>query len=81
MTPLYTVRTWDQDKQEYTPQTGLTVPSENVPIGTLRKCLKELRLMGYSCHYRREKDGCHDDNDWCVLIERTDGESPPDGSR
>jgi hypothetical protein len=29
--------------------------------------------MGYSVHRRRGTDGTHDNNDWCVLIERTDG--------
>lgn len=37
--PLYSVGTWDTDLQAYTPQDGLTVPSQNVPIGTLRRVL------------------------------------------
>ncbi len=78
MTPLYTVRTWDMDEQAYTPQVGLSVPSENVPWRTLVTIYRELRSMGYSC-YREPTD--HDANDWCVLIERTDGRPPEDGSR
>ena len=74
MTPLYSVKTWDMDSHAYTPQAGLTVPSQNVPLWTLKKVLCELRSMGYSCHYRRALDGTHDDNDSYVLVARTDGE-------
>ena len=31
--------------------------------------------MGYSVHRYRDSDGSYDDNDFFVLIERTDGES------
>lgn len=74
MTPLYTVRTWDTELQAYTPQENLTVPSENVPLWGLKAALSRLRLMGYGAHRRRDDDGGHDDNDWSVLVERTDGE-------
>jgi len=73
--PLYSVGTWDTDQQAYTPQVGLSVPSLNVPIGTLRQAMRELRRMGYPCHRRRDSDGSYDDNDWAVLVERTDGMS------
>ncbi len=76
--PLYTIRTWDTTEQAYTPQAGLSVASENVPFRTLFTIYRELRAMGYSC-YREPAN--HDFNDWCVLIERTDGKPPPDGSR
>ncbi len=70
---LYSVGTWDTKKQAYTPQRGLSVPSFNITLGQLRVAMKELREMGYSCHRYRAADGTYDDNDWCVLIERTDG--------
>lgn len=72
-TSLYSVGTWDSVKQAYTPQRGLSVPSFNITLEQLRVAMKELRLMGYSCHRYRAEDGTYDDNDWCVLIERTDG--------
>lgn len=73
VTRLYSVGTWDTDKQAYTPQPGLTVPSFNITLGQLRQALKQLRRLGYSAHRRRDADGSHDDNDWAVLVERTDG--------
>jgi hypothetical protein len=72
---LYSVGTWDTDAQAYTPQLGLSVPSFNVNREQLRKAMKELRKMGYSVHRYRDSDGSYDDNDFFVLIERTDGES------
>lgn len=71
--PLYSIGTWDQDKQAYTPQRGLSVPSFNITRAQLRVAMRELRAMHYSVHRYRDADGGHDDNDWCVLIERTDG--------
>jgi hypothetical protein len=71
--PLYSVGTWDTDEQAYTPQAGLTVPSQNVPLPGLLAVLRQLRSMGYTAHRYRDADGCHDDNDWSVLVERTDG--------
>lgn len=73
MTALYSIGTWDTDKQAYTPQRGLAVPSFNITKGQLRAALKQLRKMGYSAHRTRDADGRHDDNDWAVLVERTDG--------
>jgi hypothetical protein len=73
MIALYSVGTWNTDEQAYTPQAGLTVPSQNVDIHGLRRVLKELRGMGYSAHRYRDSNGEHDRNDWCVLVERTDG--------
>jgi hypothetical protein len=78
--PLYSIATWDTDLQAYTPQQGLTVPSQNVPLASLLAVLRQLRQMGYPCHYRRQADGDHPDNDWAVLVERTDGE-PLNGQR
>jgi hypothetical protein len=66
----YSVGTWDVEAQAYTPQVG--VPAFNLTLAELRRSLKMLRQCGYSAH-RRGVDGC--DNDWCVLVERTDGKS------
>lgn len=73
---LYSVGTWDTDSQAYTPQLGLSVPSFNITREQLRRAMKDLRKMGYSVHRYRDSDGSHDENDWTVLIERTDGKSP-----
>jgi hypothetical protein len=70
---LYSVGTWDTDKQSYTPQRGLTVPSFNLTWNQLVVAVRELKQLGYSAHRRRLPNGSHDDNDWTVLIERTDG--------
>lgn len=78
--PLYSIGTWDTDEQAYTTQIGLTVPSQNVNWRGLLAVVRQLRRMNYSCHYRRDSDGTHDDNDWAALIERTDGK-PLDGKR
>lgn len=69
----YSVGTWDSDEQAYTPQAG--VPSINLTLPELRQSLRALRDRGYSCHRRRDEDGTYDDNDWSVLVERTDGKS------
>ncbi len=69
----YSVGTWDAASQAYTPQVGLTVPSQNVPWITLLRVCRELRNMGYSVHRFRDADGGHDDSDASVIIERTDG--------
>lgn len=74
--PLYSVGTWDMDAQAYTPQVGLSVPSVNIDVRQLRRAMKELREMGYSCWRTRNARGDHD-SDWSVLIERTDGEPEP----
>lgn len=68
----YSIGTWDSDEQAYTPQVG-TEPCVNVSWRRMLSVLRLLRRMGYSAHRRRDADGCHDDNDWCVLVERTDG--------
>jgi hypothetical protein len=72
MTPLYTIRTYDWELGEYTPQAGLTVPSANVPWRGLLAVLRELRSFGYSCDRPRERDGSHITSDSSVLVERTD---------
>lgn len=74
-TALYSVGTWDMEKQAYTPQDGLSVPSFNITLSQLRTALKELRKVGYSAHRRgkRDEDGDRPNDTW-VLVERTDGE-------
>jgi hypothetical protein len=73
-TPLYSIGTWDTEAQAYTPQEGLSVPCINVPLATMRQVVRELRRKhGYSTHRYRDADGGHECNDWCVMIERTDG--------
>lgn len=75
MAVLYSVGTWDTDRQAYTPQRGLSVPAFNITLAQLRIAIRELRKKGYSVHRYRDEDGQHEDNDWAVLIERTDGKS------
>jgi hypothetical protein len=73
--PLYSIGTWDMDLQAYTPQNG--VPAFNLTRGQLRESIKMLRSLKYkyTVHRFRDADGSHEDNDWSVLIERTDGKS------
>lgn len=71
--PRYSVATWDTNKQAYTPQRGLSVPSFNISRTQLRVALKELRRIGYQAHRKRDSDGSYDNNDSNVLVERTDG--------
>ena len=73
MIPLYSIGTWDTDEQAYTPQVGLSVPSQNVPLSVVKRVLTELREMGYSAHRFRDANGEHNNNDWSILVERTDG--------
>ena len=68
----YSVGTWDFNKQAYTRQRGLTVPSINISLWGLHRALRQLRDIGYSAHRIRDLDGGHDDNDWAVLVQRTD---------
>jgi len=71
MRPLYSIGTWDIDLQSYAPQDG--VPAYNLTVHELRRSMRMLQSLGHSCHRFRCEDGSHDDNDWSVLIERTDG--------
>lgn len=68
----YTIRTWDMNEQAYTPQAGLSLPWQGLTLWQLRRALQELRGMGYRAQRFRDGDGSHDDNDWCVLVERED---------
>jgi hypothetical protein len=73
VSPLYSVGTWDTDRQAFTPQRGLSVPCFNMSRRQLLTAVRELRNMGYSAHRLRGVDGSHEDNDPMVMIERTDG--------
>lgn len=65
----YTVTTWDMDEESFTRQLGMIEPWENLTIWQLKAALKELRTMGYDCHYLRDKNGNHDANDFSVCVE------------
>ena len=67
---VYSIRTWDMEAQEYTPQNG--VPCDGLTLWQLRASMRLLRSIGYSCHRLRDPDGGHDDNDAWVKIERSD---------
>lgn len=66
----YSVGTWDTESQAYTPQTERWT---NLTLWELRSALRELRQQGYTAHRYRDIYGEHSDNDWAVLVERTDG--------
>jgi len=68
----YSVRTWSEEDQAYTPQIGLSTHWEGLNKSQLRIALKELRRLGYPAHRTRSPEGDHDDNDWAVLVERSD---------
>jgi hypothetical protein len=44
----YNVLTYDPELETFTPQAGLTMPSQGVDIAGVRCVAKELRDMGYS---------------------------------
>jgi hypothetical protein len=69
---LYSVGTWDTEKQAYSPQAGMKT-CINITRDVLRIRIRALRCMGYTCHRRGNVRDGHDDNDTMVLIERTDG--------
>ena len=73
-TERYSIGTWDTDDQAYTPQVngGRWL---NLTLWELRRAIRRLRQLGYKADRRgNDRDG-HDDNDWMVLIERTEGKS------
>jgi hypothetical protein len=63
----FRVLTWDRDKQEYTPQVG--VSCHGLTWSGLRAALKELRRMSYGAWRVRCADGSHD-SDPEVLVEK-----------
>ncbi len=68
--PLYSVKTWCTDSQAFTPQIGLSVPSQNVSWRGLLAVLRELRDCGYQCGRKRLPGGGHDSGDPFVLVQR-----------
>lgn len=72
--PLYSVGTWDTDRQGFTRDKRISVRSINVDKATLRQVLKELRHWGYDANRVRFDDGSRDSDPY-VIVERTDGES------
>lgn len=48
MNALYSVGTWDMDRQAYTPQYGLTVPSFNITLAQLRQAGPRTEAAGLS---------------------------------
>ncbi len=75
----YSCGTWDSESQSFTPQIG--VPAFNLTLWELRNSMRLLRECGYTVHRFRsvlvlangEEMIDHGDNDYMVLIERTDG--------
>ncbi len=70
----YSIGTWDTEAQAYTPQAGAG-DWHGLTLGELRQAIRRVRACGYSAHRRGNVNNGHDDNDWSVLIERTDGMS------
>jgi hypothetical protein len=70
--PRYYVRTWDYQRQTFTPQAG--VRSGPYSQFGLRRALRALRGMGYAARRlpRRVASGCDDCGDPSVLVERED---------
>lgn len=51
-TPRYYVWTWDTDTQSFTPQAGI-----HCGPWSLRRAIRRLRAMGYSCGYSSKGSG------------------------
>lgn len=67
----YYVHTWDGEKQKFTPQVGVRCGPYS--LWGLRKAIRKLRDMGYSCHrttYLGKHGRVCGDSDPAVLIER-----------
>lgn len=64
-TGRYRVRTWDTEAGNWTPQEGLSVPSDGMTWPELLQSLRELRELGYACDYQQDGE-C----DPAVLVER-----------
>ena len=60
----YTITTWDAEIGEFTPQDGLELESQSIPLSQVRHVFRELKeYFGYTCHRN------HYDSDPSVLIE------------
>lgn len=62
----YRIRTWDQDRECYTPQIGL--PEYVDGFAGLRNAIRELRRMLYTAHRTGNSRDGHDSDSY-VLIE------------
>lgn len=67
----YSIRTWDPTLEAYTPQIGCE-PWRELTLPQLKRAMRLLQRIGYSCHRFRDSDGGHDSSDTFVLIERDD---------
>ena len=67
MKPKYFVKTWDTDKQDFTPQIGVRT-GPYTQFG-LRRAIRKLRKLGYPCDYSSKLSVSGDPS---VLIERRD---------
>lgn len=68
--PRYEVLTWDPNRQEYTPQSGIPTPVVGW-VGLLR-AVRALRQFGYTAH-RRKHTG---ESDAAVSIDRLEESQP-----
>lgn len=66
----YNVLTWGHEKETFTPQVGLSVPSQGITLGQVRDVMAELRVMGYECRRLGKRNGDYEINDPSVLVER-----------
>ncbi len=69
----YYVYTWDTYKEAFTPQQGLK--SGPWSKWGLRRAIRCLRAMGYSCDYRGPRGNRCEQGDPSVLIEAVEGKS------
>jgi len=67
MKAKYRVLTWDSEREEYTPQSG--VRSGPYTLFGLRKAIRKLRSLGYPCNYLSKEPMLGDPS---VCIERID---------
>ena len=71
----YSVGVWSTESQAYVPHESISDASVNISLSQLKATLKQLRKLGYLAHRKRSMAGDYDDNDWKILVERTDGKS------
>jgi hypothetical protein len=67
MTARYNITTWDITAQSFTADDS--IEGVNVTLQGVRRALRTLRNMGYSCHRIRDECGRHL-SDPSVLVER-----------
>lgn len=73
--PLYSIGTWNPETNGFTPHETADTPCVNVDTHGLRRHLKELRRVGYTCRRVRvaTENGWQWNDDPWVLVQRTDG--------